>query len=187
MKRKFRAENPNEVWVTDVTEFAGPDGKVYLSPMIDCFDGKVVAWNTLRSPSKALTQGMLADAISTLPAAYREELRDDATAAMLAVHTDRGGHYRGAEWIEKMNSAGLTRSMGRKGKSGDNAACEGFFGRMKTEMFYGRVWGNVAQIEAAIEQYMHFYNNERIKTRLGGATIAEYRATVETESSKKQS
>ncbi|QIM19662.1 transposase family protein [Leucobacter coleopterorum] len=141
VKRKFRAENPNEVWVTDVTEFAGPDGKVYLSPMIDCFDGKVVAWNTLRSPSKALTQGMLADAISTLPAAYREELRDDATAAMLAVHTDRGGHYRGAEWIEKMNSAGLTRSMGRKGKSGDNAACEGFFGRMKTEMFYGRVWG----------------------------------------------
>ncbi len=47
VKRKFRAAAPNQLWVTDVTEFAGSDGKVYLSPMIDCFDGKVVAWNTL--------------------------------------------------------------------------------------------------------------------------------------------
>lgn len=187
VQRQFRAAAPNELWVTDVTEFAGPDGKVYLSPMIDCFDGKVVAWNTLPSPSKALTQGMLTDAIGELPAAYRQKLRANPQVTKLAVHTDRGGHYRGAEWIEMMNGAGLTRSMGRKGKSGDNAACEGFFGRMKTEMFYGRVWENVAQIETAIERYMHFYNNERIKTALGGVTIAEYREVLETEPSRKQS
>lgn len=187
VKRKFRAAAPNQLWLTDVSEFAGPDGKVYLSPMIDCFDGKVVAWKSLRSPSKALTQGMLADAIGTLPAAYREQLRTGSDLATLAVHSDRGGHYRGADWIEMMNSAGLTRSMGRKGKSGDNAACEGFFGRMKTEMFYGREWENIAQIESAIESYMHFYNNVRIKTVLGGVTIAAYREALEAEPSKKQS
>lgn len=141
----------------------------------------------MRSPSKALTQGMLADAIGTLPATYREQLRAGSDTTTLAVHSDRGGHYRGADWIEMMNSAGLTRSMGRKGKSGDNAACEGFFGRMKTEMFYGREWENVSQIESAIEHYMYFYNNERIKTVLGGVTIAAYRETLKAEPSKKQS
>lgn len=185
VKRRFRAAAPNQLWLTDVSEFAGPDGKVYLSPMIDCFDGKVVAWKTLRTPSKALTQRMLADAIGTLPAAYREQLRAGSESTTLRVHSDRGGHYRGADWIEMMNSAGLTRSMGRKGKSGDNAACEGFFGRMKTEMFYGRQWENIAQIESAIERYMHFYNNERIKTVLGGVTIASYRDRLEVEPSKK--
>ncbi|GAA1318736.1 hypothetical protein GCM10020360_11890 [Nonlabens tegetincola] len=187
VKRKFRADAPNQIWLTDVTEFAAPDAKVYLSPMIDCFDGKVVAWRTLRSPNQNLTQSMLDDAISTLPAAYRAELRAANSTAQLAVHTDRGGHYRGGEWIELMKSAGLTRSMGRKCNSGDNAACEGFFGRMKTEMFYGREWENAAQIEDAIQSYMHFYNNDRIKTVLGGITIAEYRETLEAKPTKKQS
>lgn len=86
-----------------------------------------------------------------------------------------------------MGIAGLTRSMGRKGNSGDNAACEGFFGRMKTEMFYGRKWENASQVEHAIAAYIDFYNNARIKTVLGGRTIREYREDNEAQSSKKLS
>lgn len=153
--------------------------------MIDCFDGKIVAWRTSRSPNKALTQGMLNDALATLaplpPGAHRKAKRD------LRVHTDRGGHYRGLEWIEAVGVAGITRSMSRKGNSGDNAACEGFFGRMKTEMFYGRKWENASQIECAIASYIEFYNNVRIKTSLGGMSIREYRERIELDSSKKAS
>lgn len=77
--------------------------------------------------------------------------------------------------------------MGRKRKRGDNAACEGFFGRMKTEMFHGRIWQNAAELEDAIAEYMDFYNNTRIKTVLGGVTIAEYREALEAKPFKKQS
>ncbi|MBC9926325.1 IS3 family transposase [Leucobacter sp. cx-169] len=187
VNREFHANEPNRLWVTDVSEFPAPDGKVYLSPMIDCFDGKIVSWRMHRSPNMQLTQGMLEDAIHTLPESYRAELRAQENPSRLTIHTDRGGHYRGGEWIEGMKSAGLTRSMGRKGNSGDNAACEGFFGRMKTEILYGRTWKTANQIESAISAYMHFYNNTRIRTVLGGATIAEYREALEAELSKEQS
>ena len=65
--------------------------------------------------------------------------------------------------------------MSRKGNSGDNAACEGFFGRMKTEMYYGTKWKKASELEAAIDEYIDFYNNQRITAKLNGMTIAERR------------
>lgn len=65
--------------------------------------------------------------------------------------------------------------MSRKGNSGDNAACEGFFGRMKTEMYYGIRWSKASELEAAIHEYIDFYNNRRIKMSLGGLSTKEYR------------
>lgn len=185
VERVFRAPEPDQVWVTDVTEFAAPDAKVYFSPMIDCFDGKIVAWRMARRPTKHLTQGMLEDAIATLSDDRKAALHSEDGAPLLRVHSDRGGHYRGSEWVETMKISALSRSMGRKGKSGDNAACEGFFGRMKSEMFYDRAWANAAQIEAAIKEYTRFYNDDRIKMTLGGVTIREYRETRDTKLSKK--
>lgn len=187
VRRNFHTNAPNRLWLTDITEFAAPDAKVYLSPMVDCFDGKVVAWRTSRSPSKQLTQGMLEDAISTLSRRSRAALRTKNDGHVLKVHTDRGGHYRGGQWIETMNTAALTRSMSRKGNSGDNAACEGFFGRMKTEMFYGRTWASAAEVEYAIGRYIDFYNNDHIKTTLGGLTLREYREAQDAKPSRKQS
>ena len=125
INRDFHAERPNTKWLTDITEFAIPAGKVYLSPIIDCFDGMVVKWNIRTTPDSILVNKMLEDAISTL-APYEHPL----------VHTDRGCHYRWSGWIEQMRVAGLTRSMSKKGCSPDNAACEGFFGRLKNEVFY---------------------------------------------------
>ena len=134
-----------------------------------------------------MTQSMLEAAIASLPTERHDALRDDKEAIPLIIHSDRGGHYRSAEWIETTKAAGITRSMGKKGCSPDNAACEGFFGRMKTEMFYGHTWTSAAQLETAINDYLIFYNTERLKTSLGG-TIQENRDKMEKpEPSRKQS
>lgn len=132
INRDFHADQPNTKWLTDITEFAIPAGKVYLSPVIDCFDGMVVRWNIGTTPDSMLVNKMLEDAIGTLSPSEHP-----------LVHTDRGCHYRWPGWIARMQSAGLARSMSKKGCSPDDAACEGFFGRLKNEMFYGRSWVGV--------------------------------------------
>ena len=126
MKRNFHASKPNQKWLTDITEFIIPSGKIYLSPIIDCFDGMVVSWTIGRSPSAELVNTMLDIAISKLKPEERP-----------IVHSDRGSHYRWPGWIKRMKNAKLKRSMSKKGYSPDNSACEGFFGRLKNEMFYG--------------------------------------------------
>ena len=80
------------------------------------------------------------------------------------VHSDRGCHYRWSGWIQRMDEAGLTRSMSKKGCSPDNSACEGFFGRMKNEMFYGEKWDkfSVEEFISIINQYMQWYRDKRI-------------------------
>lgn len=169
IKRNFHAEQPNQKWLTDITEFAIPAGKIYLSPIIDCFDGMVVSWTIGTSPNAELANSMLENAILTLQQDERP-----------IVHSDRGSHYRWPGWINRMNTAGLTRSMSKKGCSPDNAACEGFFGRLKNEMFYNRLWGGIT-IEQFIEQldsYIHWYNEKRIKISLGGLSPVEYRQNL---------
>lgn len=116
INRDFHAENPNTKWLTDITEFAIPAGKVYLSPIIDCFDGMVVSWNIGTTPNSVLVNDMLDKAIRNLSPTEHP-----------IVHTDRGCHYRWPGWIERIKAAGLTRSMSKKGCSPDNSACEGFF------------------------------------------------------------
>lgn len=133
LNRNFYADKPNTKWLTDITEFAIPAGKVYLSPDIDCFDSMIVSWNIGTAPDSVLVNKMLEAAIDTLLPSEHP-----------IVHTDRGCHYRWPGWISRMNAAGLTRSMSKKGCSPDNAACEGFFGRLKNEMFYGRSWIDVS-------------------------------------------
>ena len=96
------------------------------------------------------------------------------------VHTDRGCHYRWPGWIERMQASGLTRSMSKKGCSPDNAACEGFFGRLKNEMFYGRSWVGVPMDDFIneINSYIEWYNTKRIKQSLGYMSPVEYRHSL---------
>lgn len=169
INRDFHAEQPNTKWLTDITEFAIPAGKVYLSPVIDCFDGMVVKWNIGTTPDSLLVNKMLEDAIGTLSPSEHP-----------LVHTDRGCHYRWPGWIERMQAAGLTRSMSKKGCSPDNAACEGFFGRLKNEMFYGRSWVGVSidDFINEINSYIEWYNTKRIKQSLGYMSPVEYRHSL---------
>ena len=96
------------------------------------------------------------------------------------IHSDRGGHYRWSGWLERVNAAGLVRSMSRKASSQDNAACEGFFGRLKNEFFYPRDWRafTLDQFIDAVDAYIRWYNESRIKMSLGGRSPIEYRQSL---------
>lgn len=169
VNRDFHADKPNQKWLTDITEFSIKAGKVYLSPIIDCLDGMPVSWTISTSPNAELANTMLRQAIALL--------RPDEKPI---VHSDRGCHYRWPEWIQIMKEAGLTRSMSKKGCSPDNSACEGFFGHLKTEMFYGYNWDeyNVDEFIQEVDDYMHWYCRDRIKTTLGGLSPLDYRRSI---------
>ena len=164
--RDFHAETPNTKWVTDLSEFQIPAGKVYLSPIIDCFDGLVVSCSIGTSPNADLVNSMLDAGVNSL------EVQEKPV-----VHSDRGCHYRWPGWIARMDDAKLTRSMSRKGCSPDNAACEGFFGRMKNECFYNRNFKNysIDQFIQYLDQYIHWYNTKRVKKSLGYLSPVAYR------------
>ncbi|ABI56878.1 IS3 family transposase [Alkalilimnicola ehrlichii MLHE-1] len=166
VNRDFSAPAPNRKWLTDITEFQIPAGKVYLSPVIDCFDGLAVSWTISTSPDATLVNTMLDDAIATL---------EDGETPI--IHSDRGAHYRWPGWLARIQDVGLIRSMSRKGCSPDNAACEGFFGRLKTEFFYPRDWHGITleQFFEELDEYIRWHNRNRVKLSLGGQSPLEYR------------
>jgi putative transposase len=169
INRDFHTDAPNSKWLTDLTEFHIPAGKVYLSPIIDCFDGMAVSWTIGTSPDAELVNTMLDDAISNL-----------SDVEHPIIHSDRGSHYRWPGWISRMENAGLMRSMSRKGCSPDNSACEGFFGRLKNEMFYCRSWQGVSidQFINELDNYLIWYNDKRIKMSLGAMSPLDYRRSI---------
>lgn len=168
--RHFRAPAPDELWVTDITEFRLPCGsKVYLSPVVDCFDGRPVAWSSGTSPTAELANSSL-----------RAALARRRPGAATTVHSDRGGHYRWPDWVAICEENGLTRSMSAKGCSPDNAAMEGFFGRLKNEFFHHRDWSGVTAGEFMdrLDAYMRYYCEGRIKRSLGWLSPDEYRRSL---------
>jgi transposase InsO family protein len=170
INRDFQADSPNEKWLTDITEFQIPAGRVYLSPMIDCFDGLVVSWTIGTRPDSYLVNTMLDVVIDSVA----------SSASRPATHSDRGAHYRWPGWLSRVREAKLIRSMSRKGCSPDNAACEGFFGRLKTELFYPRNWQDITidQFTQTVDSYIRWYNEKRIKLSLGSLSPLEYRASL---------
>ena len=165
LKRDFHADKPNEKWLTDITEFSIPAGKIYLSPIIDCYDGMVVSWSISTHPNAKLANSSLKAAASTLK------------GECPIIHSDRGCHYRWPEWIKLTKKYGLIRSMSKKGCSPDNSACEGFFGRLKNECFYSKSFNNhsVKEFIAHINDYIVWYNESRIKMKLGACSPIEFR------------
>lgn len=108
VNRDFTAEAPNGKWLTDITEIKAWDGKVYLSSMIDCHDGKIVAYTAGFSPNAGSPTGC-----SSRP--WRRCRRERGPWCI----PDRGCHYRWPGWLELMERYGLTRSMSAKGCSPD--------------------------------------------------------------------
>jgi|LSQX01.3.fsa_nt_gb transposase InsO family protein len=167
LQRDFSAEQPNRKWVTDITEFKIPDGKVYLSAIIDCYDGYVVGHAVGTSPTAELANTSLKEAIGQLPVGEENTV----------IHSDRGGHYFWPEWVKMTQENGLKRSMSRKACTADNAACEGFFGRMKMECFYGKSFTGFTpkQFKDYLKKYIRWYNRDRVKSRLNGLSPVQFR------------
>lgn len=167
--RVFRADAPNRLWLTDVTQFRIPAGRLYLSPVIDCFDGMPVAWTIRERPNAEMADTMLEEACETL-----------GPGEAPVIHSDRGCHYRWPGWVEICERHGLVRSMSKKGCSPDNSAMEGFFGRLKNEFFYGRDWEGVSlgDFASQLDDYMRYYRDERIKGSLGWMSPSQYRKSL---------
>jgi len=169
INRDFHAEKPNEKWLTDISEFSIPAGKIYLSPIIDCFDGMPVSWSIGTTPDSDLANSMLDKAVLTL--------KDNEHPI---VHSDRGSHYRWPGWIQRMEKYQLIRSMSKKGCSPDNSACEGFFGLIKKAVFYGRDWSGytVKEFINFLNDYLIWFREKRIKQKLGYKSPLDYRASI---------
>ena len=164
--RDFTAERPNEKWLTDISEIKARDGKG-----VPLAAGRLLRWQDRRIHRRLQPQRGAGQ-----PDAGESGL-DAAGERASLVHSDRGRHCRWPGWLGLMERFGLTRSMSAKGRSPDNAAAEGFFGRMKTEAVYPEKWEEHTRNEvlALVDEYIRWYNHERIKQSLGWMSPVQYR------------
>jgi putative transposase len=164
LNRQFDATEPNTKWTTDVTEFNVGGEKLYLSPVLDLYNGEIVAFEMNRRPEFKLVTAMLTKAFSRLGSADKPML-----------HSDQGWQYRMTAYRDELKERGMVQSMSRKGNCYDNAAMESFFGVLKSELFYLTKFTSIDQLEAAIVDYIHYYNHDRIKLKLGGLSPVQFR------------
>ncbi|WP_039988043.1 IS3 family transposase, partial [Paraglaciecola mesophila] len=150
--------------VTDVTEFKVNDQKVYLSPMIDLFNQEVVSYEVRTSVALPLVTDMLKAATSKLQQ-HEKPL----------IHSDQGWQYQNKQYQQHLKENGLLQSMSRKANCLDNAVAENFFGLLKTEMYHNETFKDANELIENIEEYIDYYNNERIKLKLKGLSPIQYR------------
>lgn len=165
IQRQFEGSKPYEKCYTDVTEFALPGGKLYLSPVLDGYNSEIIDFTLSRSPDLKQIQTMLEKAF---PA-------DSYSGTIL--HSDQGWQYQHQSYHCFLKAKGIRPSMSRKGNSPDNGMMESFFGILKSEMFYGfeKSYQSLDELEQAITDYIFYYNHKRIKTKLKGLSPVQYR------------
>lgn len=169
IERNFEAEAPNQKWYTDVTEFNLRGEKLYLSPILDGFNGEVVSLNRSISPNLKQIKEMLKDAFER-----------NSVVTGLIFHSDQGWQYQHFSYSNELKEKGIKQSMSRKGNSMDNGMMESFFGILKSEMFYGEehTFKNLQELKIAISESIEYYNIKRIKTKLKGLSPVSYRTQV---------
>lgn len=164
LNREFTAEKPNEKWVTDVTELKYGTKKAYLSAIRDLYDGSIVSYVLGHSNNNNLV-------FKTL---------DQATALLNGdrplIHSDRGFQYTSKGFKRKIDAAKMKQSMSRVGRCIHNGPMESFWGTLKCEKYYRRKYMTFEELTLAINEYIHFYNNDRYQKRLNGLSPMEYRA-----------
>ena len=164
LNRKFKASKPNEKWVTDVTQFRINGEKLYLSPIVDLFNGEVISYEASRRPLFPMIDAMLRKAFARLG-------KSDAPL----LHSDQGWQYTMPVYRQLLVENRLTISMSRKGNCYDNAPAESFFGALKAEFFYPGKFVSIEALQRGLGAYIDYYNNKRIKLGLGGMSPVEYR------------
>jgi putative transposase len=164
LERNFHAEKPNEKWTTDVTEFKLFGEKLYLSPMLDLFNGEIITYTIGSRPVYSLVSTMLDQAFKRL--GDKDEL---------LIHSDQGWQYQMKQYRQSLKEHGITQSMSRKGNCYDNAVIESFFGIMKSEFLYLKEFESIEHFKQELEKYINYYNNKRIKARLKGMSPVKYR------------
>ena len=165
LNRAFKAEKPNQKWATDITEFNVSGKKLYLSPVIDLYNQEIVSYELSESPSFKNVMAMLDKAFKKLH-----------SSQSLMLHSDQGWQYQMKRYQHRLQEKGIIQSMSRKGNCLDNAVIENFFGTVKSELFYLKKYSCVLELKQEIKDYIHYYNNDRIKLNLNGMSPVKYRA-----------
>ncbi|MGO0988117.1 IS3 family transposase [Clostridioides difficile] len=164
LDRDFSAATLNEKWLTDVTEFKLSNGtKAYLSAIIDLYDNSIVSYVLGNSNNNKLVFDTFDLAIESNP------------SAKPLFHSDRGYQYTSKTFKLKLDNVSATQSMSRVGRCIDNGPIEGFWGIIKSEMYYLKKFNNFDELKLAIDDYIEFYNNKRLQRKLKGLSPIEYR------------
>ena len=157
LDRKFDAASPNQKWLTDVTEFKLTNGKkAYLSAILDLCDKSIVAYELGISNNNQLVFDNFDNAVAGNPGAHP------------LFHSDRGYQYTNRQFKAKLDAIQAVQSMSRPGRCIDNGPMEGFWGTLKSEMYYLQKFHTFEQLQQAVDEYMDFYNTRRLQAKLKG-------------------
>ncbi len=168
LNREFYADAPNEKWLTDVTEFKYYVGsetkKLYLSAILDLCDRRIVAYKIGDSNNNMLVFDTFDEAVRLNPDAHP------------LFHSDRGFQYTSKTFHAKLEAHHMWQSMSGVGRCIDNGPMEGYWGLLKSEMYYLKKFDSKDELTVAIENYIHFYNTKRYQLRLHSMTPMEFHA-----------
>lgn len=159
--RRFNAGRPLARCATDISQVSIGGQKLYISAIIDMWNGEVLACRTSENPDTRLVLDMMEDFYGG---------RTDFAGAV-TVHSDQGCQYQSSAFVESLRSHNIVQSMSRKGNCYDNAMMENFFGLMKSEVLYNAKYRTVGEFDSALKEYIRYYNNDRIKLRLGTSPV----------------
>ena len=167
VNRVFKADRPNQLWVSDFTYVSTWQGWLYVAFVIDVFARRIVGWRV----SRTMQTDFVLDALEQ--ALY--ERQPDANA--LVHHSDRGSQYVSVRYTERLAEAGIQPSVGSRGDSYDNALAETINGLYKAELIHRRgPWKTRESVELATLQWVHWFNHVRLLTPIGGIPPAEAEA-----------
>lgn len=164
LNRDFYAEKPNQKWVTDVTEFSLFGQRLYLSPILDLHGSYLISYTISDRPILSMVTTMLDKAFETI-----------SNGTELILHSDQGWQYQHKAYQQMLRKKGIRQSMSRKGNCLDNAVMENFFGLLKSELLYLQEFESMEHFKQELLDYLEYYNNRRIKTKLKGLPPALHR------------
>ncbi|MDE5567992.1 MAG: IS3 family transposase, partial [Muribaculaceae bacterium] len=164
INRNFTASAPNQKWATDITQINIGNTKLYLSSILDMYNGEIISYNISKSPNLEQVCDMLDKAFAKY---------DNLDG--LIIHSDQGWQYQHYGYRQRLKQRNITQSMSRKGNCLDNAMAENFFGIMKSELLYAETFESPEAFIKALDEYIDYYNNKRIKSRLKGKSPVKYR------------
>ncbi len=166
IERNFKANKPNEKWYIDATEFNLRDEKIYLSPILDGYNGEIKFHDISKSSNLKQIDNML-----------DKTFEENQILEGLIFHSAQGWQYQHQSYQQRLKNKEIKQSMSRKGNSIDNGMMENFFGLLKTEMFYDQEnnYKTIDELILAIDDYIKYYNYDRIKVKLKGLSPVNYR------------
>ena len=164
LERDFNADAPHKKMVTDVTEFHLFGVKIYLSPVLDLYNSELIYYTVYRHPVMDMVLEMIKGTVAVI---------GNDTHAIL--HSDQGFHYQHKDYQKLLQENNIVQSMSRKGNCLDNAVMENFFGLLKSELLYLQEFDSVDHFLKELDEYLRYYNVDRIKEKLNGMSPVQYR------------